>query len=101
MRDQVRRIHSDFVAERYGRLGAICTCEATDAATLKELTRRAGIPDDVIEALADTVEIRPYPGMEKARSEAAAPGPSRPTCAHPGAAYLRSGGYRCLAFRSA
>jgi sporulation protein YlmC with PRC-barrel domain len=66
MPDQVRWIRSYVVAERDGRLGTICLYEATDEAALREHARRVGMPGDEIEAIADTVVIRPDPVKEEA-----------------------------------
>lgn len=66
MPDQVRWIRSYVVAERDGRLGTICLYEATDESALREHARRVGMPGDEIEAIADTVVIRPDPVKEEA-----------------------------------
>lgn len=58
---QVRWIRSYVVAERDGRLGTICIYEARDEAALREHARRVGMPGEEIEAIADTVVIRPDP----------------------------------------
>ena len=55
------RIRTHVVADRCGRLGTICICEATDEAALREHARRIGNPGDEIEVLTDTVVVRPDP----------------------------------------
>ena len=61
MPDRIRWIRSYVIAEPDGRLGTICIYEARDPAAIREHADRVGMPGDEIEAIADTVVIRPDP----------------------------------------
>lgn len=61
MSDRVRWIRSYVVTEADGRLGTICIYEARDPDAIREHAERVGMPGDEIEAIADTVVIRPDP----------------------------------------
>jgi hypothetical protein len=61
MPDQVRWIRSYVVSEADGRVGTICIYEARDEEAIREHARRVGMPGDDIEAIANTVVIRPDP----------------------------------------
>jgi len=69
MPDRIRWIRSYVIAEPDGRLGTICIYEARDPAAIREHADKVGMPGDEIEAIADTVVIRPDP---KAADENAA-----------------------------
>ncbi|TQM89872.1 nickel-binding protein [Roseinatronobacter monicus] len=61
MPDRIRWIRSYVIAETNGRLGTICIYEARDPAAIREHAERVGMPGDEVEAIADTVVIRPGP----------------------------------------
>jgi hypothetical protein len=69
MSDRIRWIRSYVVAEPDGRLGTICIYQARDEASIREHAERVGMPGDEIEAIANTVVIRPDP---RSGAEAAA-----------------------------
>ena len=66
MSDRIRWIRSYVISEVDGRLGTICIYEASDEASIREHAARVGMPGDEIEAIADTVVIRPDPAVAKA-----------------------------------
>lgn len=68
MSDRIRWIRSYVITEPDGRLGTICIYEASDEAAIRDHAARVGMPGDEIEAIADTVVIRPDP--EKAEAAA-------------------------------
>ncbi len=61
MPDRVRWIRSYVVSEPDGRLGTICIYEAADVESIKEHARRVGMPGDEVDAIANTVVVRPDP----------------------------------------
>jgi hypothetical protein len=61
MSDKVRWIRSYVVSEDDGRLGTICIYEAADVESIREHARRVGMPGDEVDAIANTVVIRPDP----------------------------------------
>jgi len=61
MPDRVRWIRSDVVEEPDGRLGTICTYQATDTHSIREHARRAEIAADEITPVLNTVVVRPDP----------------------------------------
>lgn len=61
MADRVRWIRSYVISEPDGRLGTICIYEAREVDSVREHARRAGMPGDEVEIIADTVVVRPDP----------------------------------------
>jgi hypothetical protein len=61
MSDKVRWIRSYVISEDDGRLGTICIYEAADVESIREHARRVGMPGDEVDAIANTVVIRPDP----------------------------------------
>lgn len=61
MADRVCWIRSYVVSEADGRLGTVCIYEARDEASLREHAARVGMPADEIDAVAETVVVRPDP----------------------------------------
>jgi sporulation protein YlmC with PRC-barrel domain len=61
MSDKVRWIRSYVVSEDDGRLGTICIYEAANVESIREHARRVGMPGDEVDAIANTVVIRPDP----------------------------------------
>src|SRR5262245_7702295 len=59
--DQVRWIRSYVIREVGGRLGLICIFQSTDADTLHEHARRAGIPADEIILIGETIVLSDDP----------------------------------------
>ena len=68
MSDQVRGIRSYVVHDDDGTLGTICIYEAVSPDALRDHAKRVGMPADEINAIADTVIVRPDP--EKAAASA-------------------------------
>ena len=62
--DEVRWIRSYVIAESDGTLGSICIYQAVDDEAIRRHSHRTGMPADVIDAVADTVVIRPDPAPE-------------------------------------
>lgn len=62
--DQVRWIRSYVIREIGGQLGMICIFQSTDADTLQEHAKRAGIPADEIIPIGETIVLQddPLPG---------------------------------------
>jgi hypothetical protein len=61
MPDRVRWIRSYVVEEPDGRLGTVCTYQATDVLSIREHARRAEIAADDIFPVLNTVVVRPDP----------------------------------------
>jgi len=61
MSDRIRWIRSYVVNESDGRIGTVCIYQAADEAAIRDHAARVGMPADEIEAIADTVVVRPDP----------------------------------------
>ena len=61
MSDQVRWIRSYVTNDDDGTLGTICIYEAVSPEALRDHAKRVGMPADEIDAIADTVIVRPDP----------------------------------------
>src|SRR5215218_1190327 len=61
MSDEVRWIRSYVVQEPTGRLGTVCIYEGASEEAIRKHASRAGLPADEINAVADTVIVRPDP----------------------------------------
>jgi hypothetical protein len=61
MSDDVRWIRSYVVDEGNGKLGTVCIYEATSFEAVRKHATRADLPADEINAVLDTVVIRPDP----------------------------------------
>jgi sporulation protein YlmC with PRC-barrel domain len=61
MSDQVRWIRSYVTQDDDGTLGTICIYEAVSPEALRDHAKRVGMPADEINAIADTVIVRPDP----------------------------------------
>ena len=57
----VRWIRSYVVSEDGGELGTVCIYEADSPETIRAHARRVGMPADEINAVLDTVVVRPDP----------------------------------------
>jgi hypothetical protein len=61
MPDDIRWIRSYVVAEKDGTLGTVCIYQASSPEAIKAHAAAAGLPADEIDAVADTVIVRPDP----------------------------------------
>ena len=61
MSDDIRWIRSYVVEEEDGSLGTVCIYEASSEGKIREHAERAGLPATEINAVADTVVVRPDP----------------------------------------
>ncbi len=61
MPDDIRWIRSYVVAEKDGTLGTVCIYQASSPEAIKAHAAAAGLPSDEIDAVADTVIVRPDP----------------------------------------
>ena len=62
----IRWIRSYVIAEEGGKLGTVCIYQATSTEAIRDHAHRVGMPADDIQAVADTVIIRPDPVNEAA-----------------------------------
>jgi len=63
MSDDIRWIRSYVLEEDGGSVGTVCIYQATSPEAIREHASRADLPADEIIAVADTVLVRPDPGM--------------------------------------
>ena len=61
MSADIRWIRSYVVEEEDGSLGTVCISEASSEGKIREHAERAGLPATEINAVADTVVVRPDP----------------------------------------
>ena len=61
MSADIRWIRSYVVEEEDGSLGTVCIYEASSERKIREHAERAGLPATEINAVADTVVVRPDP----------------------------------------
>lgn len=61
MSADIRWIRSYVVEEEDGSLGTVCIYEASSEGKIREHAERAGLPATEINAVADTVVVRPDP----------------------------------------
>ena len=64
----IRWLRSYVLAEPDGTLGTVCIYQATSPEAIREHAHRVGMPADEIDAVAETVVIRPDPVEEPAAS---------------------------------
>jgi hypothetical protein len=62
----IRWIRSYVIAEEDGTLGTVCIYQASSPEAIRNHAQRVGMPADDIQAVADTVIIRPDPVNEAA-----------------------------------
>lgn len=63
MSDDIRWIRSYVLEEGGGSVGTVCIYQASSPEAIREHASRAGLPVDEIIPVADTVFVRPDPGM--------------------------------------
>ena len=62
----IRWIRSYVIAEENGTLGTVCIYQASSPEAIRNHAKRVGMPADDIQAVVDTVIIRPDPVEEAA-----------------------------------
>ena len=69
MADRVRWIRSYVVEEPDGRIGTVCIYQAVDGKSIREHSRRVGMPGDEFYKVATTVVVRADPIEKQVAAE--------------------------------